>query len=377
MTVTHLTYEAGELTASPTLRAAVVGAGFMGRIHAESARRAGARVVAATAGSPERADTAARSIGAERGYRDLDDLLAHASVDVVHICTPNSLHAEAAHAALSAGLHVVCEKPLATSVGQATALNDAAAAAGRVGTVPFVYRFHPMVREMRDRLAQAEAGIISTVNGSYLQDWLSRRTDHDWRVDSAAGGPSRAFADIGSHWCDLFEFVSGDRIVRLSAQTSVVHERAARGSDTATEDVASVQFRTAAGRVGTLVVSQVAAGRKNRLQMEISGTDASFVFDQEDPERLWIGRREGSQILVRDPAAMSAPAARYARLPAGHAQGYQDCFDAFTADTYRAVRGEGAPDGLPTFADGLRAARITEAVLKSAADDGTWTEVAT
>ncbi|WP_406419792.1 Gfo/Idh/MocA family oxidoreductase [Streptomyces sp. NBC_00873] len=376
MTVTPLTYGVSELSAPPALRVAVVGAGFMGRVHAEAARRAGARVVAAMAGRPENADAAALAVGAERGYADLDDLLAHASVDVVHICTPNALHAEAARAALAAGAHVVCEKPLATEVPQAAALNDAATAAGRVATVPFVYRFHPMVRELRERLAAAEAGIVSAVNGSYLQDWLSRRSDDDWRVDSAMGGPSRSFADIGSHWCDLFEFVSGDRIARLSAQTSVVHERAAQGSGPATEDVASVQFRTAAGRVGTLVVSQVAAGRKNRLQMEISGTEASFAFDQEDPERLWVGRRDGSHILVRDPGAMSAAAARYARLPAGHAQGYQDCFDAFVADTYRAVRGDDAPDGLPTFADGLRAVRITDAVLTSAAGSGAWTEIA-
>ncbi|MFD4256247.1 Gfo/Idh/MocA family protein [Streptomyces sp. NPDC058534] len=375
MTVTHLTNEVEELSAPPPLRTAVVGAGFMGRVHAEAARRAGARVVAAMAGRPENADAAARTVGAERGYADLDGLLTHASVDVVHICTPNALHAQAAHAALAAGVHVVCEKPLATEVRQAAALNDLAAAAGRVATVPFVYRFHPMVREMRHRLAAAEAGIISAVHGSYLQDWLSRRSDDDWRVNSATGGPSRAFADIGSHWCDLFEFVSGDRVARLSAQTSVVHERTARGPGAATEDAASVQFRTAAGRLGTLVVSQVAAGRKNRLQMEISGTDASFAFDQEDPERLWLGRRDGSRILVRDPGSMSAAAARYARLPAGHAQGYQDCFDAFIADTYRAVRGDATPDGLPTFADGLRAARITEAVLASATADGAWTEV--
>jgi predicted dehydrogenase len=338
----------------------------MGRVHAESARRAGGQVVAVTAGRPH----AAAVVGADRAYPDLTTLLADAEIDVLHVCTPNSTHAEIAHTALSAGIHVICEKPLATNESDAADL--VAAAAGKVAAVPFVYRFHPMVREMRARLASGEAGIVSSVSGSYLQDWLAGAGDHDWRVDPALGGPSRAFADIGSHWCDLAEFVTGDRIARLSAQTVVVHER----DGSPTEDIASVHFATRSGVVGTLVVSQVAAGRKNRLHLEVSGTEASFGFDQEDPEKLWVGRREGNTTLFRDPATMSPQAARYARLPAGHAQGYQDCFDAFVADAYRAVRGEGTAEGLPTFADGLRAVRITEAVLRSASTGGSWAEVA-
>lgn len=375
MTVTHLTQPADRGRAEPrTPRVAVVGAGFMGRVHAEAARRAGASVVAAVAGTPDGADRAARAVGAERGYPHLDVLLAEAGADVVHVCTPNARHAQAVRAALAAGAHVVCEKPLAVGVAEAAGLADAAEAAGRVATVPFVYRFHPMVREMRARLATGQAGVVSTVSGGYLQDWLSRPGDDDWRVDPDVGGPSRAFADIGSHWCDLVEFATGDRIHRLSARTSTVHPRP-RPSSGPTEDVAVVQFTTAAGVLGALVVSQVAAGRKNRLHLEVSGTEASFAFDQEDPERLWVGGRDGNRLLLRDPQALSPGAARYARLPAGHAQGYQDCFDAFVADTYRAVLGEDRPDGLPTFADGLRAARITDAVLRSSASAGAWIEV--
>ncbi|SIR29794.1 Gfo/Idh/MocA family protein [Micromonospora avicenniae] len=356
-----------------TLRVALVGAGFMGQVHAEAARRAGASVVGVVASRPDRAAAAARATGADEGYPDLAALLDHAEVDVLHVCTPNASHAPVVAAALAAGVHVVCEKPLATGSAEAVALVEAAG--DRVTAVPFVYRFHPMVRELRARLAAGEAGHLSSVTGGYLQDWLSRPSDDDWRVDSAFGGPSRAFADIGSHWCDLFEFATGDRISRLSARTAVVHERAS-GNRTPTEDLATVHFTTTAGMVGTLVVSQVAAGRKNRLQLELSGTEASFGFDQEDPERLWIGRRDGGRTLLRDPATLHPSAARYVRLPAGHAQGYQDCFDAFVADTYRAVRGE-VPDGLPTFTDGLRAVRITDAVLASAASDGAWTQVPT
>ncbi|MFE9750908.1 Gfo/Idh/MocA family protein [Saccharothrix saharensis] len=375
MTVTHLTHTAARGRTEPrTLRIAVVGTGFMGRVHAEAARRAGAEVVAAVAGTADGAADAARAVGAERGYPDLGSLLAEAGADVVHVCTPNARHAEAVDSALAAGAHVICEKPLAIGVADATALTGAAEAASRVATVPFVYRFHPMVRELRARLATGQAGVVSTVSGGYLQDWLSRPSDDDWRVDPAVGGPSRAFADIGSHWCDLFEFVTGDRVHRLSAQTVAVQPRP-RSWATPTEDAAAVQFTTQSGVLGTVVVSQVAAGRKNRLHLEVSGTEASFAFDQEDPERLWVGGRNGNQVLLRDPQTLSPSAARYARLPAGHAQGYQDCFDAFVADTYRAVLGEDQPDGLPTFADGLRAVRITDAVLTSAASAGAWIEV--
>ncbi len=373
MTVTRATVAAADRISVRTLRTAVVGAGFMGRVHAESARRAGGRIVAVSAGKRVSADDAAAAVGAARGYPDLDALLTDAEIDVLHVCAPNSSHAGIVRTALDAGVHVICEKPLATSEADAAELVEAAR--GKVATVPFVYRFHPMVREMRARLSAGEAGIVSTVSGGYLQDWLAGADDHDWRVDPALGGPSRAFADIGSHWCDLVEFVTGDRITRLSAQTVVVRERGGANGGVPNEDLATVQFTGASGAVGILVVSQVAAGRKNRLHLEVSGTESSFGFDQEDPERLWVGRRAGNVTLLRDPETLSPQAARYARLPAGHAQGYQDCFDAFVADTYRMVRGEEPADGLPTFADGLRAVRITEAVLRSAASGGEWTEV--
>jgi predicted dehydrogenase len=242
-----------------------------------------------------------------------------------------------------------------------------------VATVPFVYRYHPMVRELRTRIAAGDAGQITSLHGSYLQDWLAGADDQNWRVDDQAGGPSRAFADIGSHWCDLTEFVTGDRIADISAQTRTVRSKRG-GVEVRTEDLATAQFRTAAGVVGTIVVSQVAAGRKNRLYLEVSGTESSFGFDQEDPDRLWVGRRDASQLLTRDPDTLSPPAARVNRLPAGHAQGYQDAFDFFVADSYAAVLGD-RPDGLPDFAAGARSARLVDAVLRSAAADGAWTSV--
>ncbi|TDC53424.1 Gfo/Idh/MocA family oxidoreductase [Jiangella ureilytica] len=377
MAVTPITdREAGDDPVSITgYRAAIVGTGFMGRVHARAVQVAGGRVVGAVGSTPERAVAAQGDLQADAVFATFDELLDTVEVDVVHVCTPNHLHEPVVLAALAAGKHVVCEKPLATSSAAAEAMTAAAREAGRVTAVPFVYRFHPMVREARERVRAGEVGTLFLAHGSYLQDWLLHPTDDNWRVDPHLGGPTRAFGDIGSHWCDLLEFVTQERITRLSAQSSTVNKL--RGVDTlrnvTTEDVVVVQFATAGGAIGSVVVSQVSAGRKNRLLLEVSGSRGSLAFDQENPEHLWWGGRERSSQLVRDPETLSAQAARYARVPAGHAQGYQDCFDAFVADTHAAILGE-MPDGLPTFDDGLRAARLAEAVMTSAAERE-WVEV--
>jgi predicted dehydrogenase len=372
------------------LRVGIAGTGFIGGVHARSARLAGARIVAVAASSPENAAAAAAALHADRALASADELMHDPEVDVVHICTPNHLHQPLAEAALAAGKHVVCEKPLALDAAGAERLVAAAAAASRQAAVPFVYRFYPMVREARERVRAGEAGAVHLVHGTYLQDWLLRPEDGNWRVDEALGGASRAFADIGSHWCDLAEFVTGQRFTRLSARTlTAVPERVSAAGRHAfaagdglgelrpvtTEDAAIVQFETDAGVLGSVVISQVSAGRKNRLWIEVDGSEEALAFDQEQPEQLWAGRRQAETIVRRDPESLSSVAARYATLPGGHPQGYADCFDAFVADFYEAVETGHARDGMPVFADGLRATRITEAVLASAAS-GEWVDVA-
>jgi predicted dehydrogenase len=324
------------------------------------------------------------ALGFEKAYDSAGDLLADDTIDAVHVVTPNATHLEFALAAIRAGKHVVCEKPLATSTADAGRLAAAAAAAGVTATVPFVaaagvtatvpfvYRFHPMVREARARVRAGETGRLLSIQGSYLQDWLLTPSDDNWRVDEKLGGPSRAFADIGSHLCDLTEFVTGDRISRVQALKRTVFDQRATSRGITTEDLVAVLVETRAGAIGTLLVSQVAPGRKNRLHLEISGSAESIGFDQEDPETLWLGRRTGSQLLRRNQEELSADAVRLSLLPPGHPLGYQDAFNAFVADSYAAVAGQ-APEGLPTFDDGLRAVTLTDAVLESARS-GYWIE---
>src|SRR6201991_49762 len=371
------------------LRVAIAGTGFIGAVHARSARLAGASLVGVAASTPERGRRAAAALGAERAFETADELVTADDVDVVHICTPNNLHVRLAEAALAAGKHVILEKPIAMDALSAQELSDAATASGRIAAVPFVYRYYPTVREARERVRTGETGALRLIHGTYLQDWLLRPEDDNWRVEEDLGGASRAFADIGSHWCDLAEFVSGHRITRLCARTlTAVPKRIKTEAHAAfqsanghgesrtvgTEDAAIVQFETDRGAVGSTVISQISAGRKNRLWLELDGAEEALQFCQEEPESLWVGRREAVTLVKRDPEHLSAAAQRYAVLPAGHPQGYADCFDAFVAEVYDAVTNGEAADGLPVFADGLRAARLTDAVLRSAREER-WVDV--
>lgn len=377
-------------TGSRPLRVAVAGTGFIGRVHLAAARRAGAHVVGVAASSPDRSRAAAEALGVPVGAVSAEALL-DLDLDVLHVATPNHLHTALAAAALEAGVHVVVEKPVALDVTDAAVLTAAAAGRELVVAVPFVYRFYPTVRHARELVRSGQVGDLRLLHGHYLQDWLTSAHDTNWRVDEAQGGLSRAFADIGSHWCDLVQFVTGARIARVLARTkTVVPERAATASResfvltsgdappaqataTATEDVATVLFETTTGVLGSVVVSQVSHGRKNRLWLEIDGSTCALSFDQENPEQLWVGGREETRLVVRDPALLALGAARYATLPGGHPQGYGDCFDAFVADTYAAVLGD-KPDGLPTLSDGVAAVALTDAVVRSARTSA-WVEV--
>jgi predicted dehydrogenase len=368
------------------LRVAIVGTGMIAAVHRRSAILAGAELIGVLGSRPQRSADVAAEWGLTTAFISIDEL-AGSTADVVHVCSPNATHAPYVEALVAAGKHVICEKPLAVSLPEAERMQALAERAGVVATVPFVYRYHPVVREIRARVQAGDFGRWNLLHGQYLQDWLLSSRASNWRVDPALGGESRAFADIGSHWCDLVEWVSGQRMERVVAQLSIaVPERASEGGQSfgarsdgetvpvATEDTATVLFRTAGGVPGSLVVSQVAAGRKNRLWFELDGSEGSAVFDQEQPEAFWLGTGDGSRSIVRDSATGSTEQRRLSYLPAGHAQGYADCFAAYVADTYAAIRGE-HPEGLPTFADGVRSARIVEAVVQSSRTS-TWTAVA-
>lgn len=359
---------------SKALRVGILGGGFMAQVHTRAIRDNGHDVVALASSSLESGTGSAENLNIATVFSNWQELIASPDIDVVHICTPNAFHADMAIEAARAKKHIVCEKPVAVSYSQAAEMAFEVEKSGVGFAVPFAYRFYPIVRELRSRIQEGQAGPLHLIHGNYLQDWLAEPEATNWRVDSVSGGRSRAFADIGSHWCDLMEFVSGDRITRLIANTSKAYESRG-GGEVSTEDIATIMFETQKGAVGTVTVSQVSVGRKNQLLIELSGPGASFTFNQEKPDSMLIGGMTSSQIVTSGQETLSSgDARRLSQVPSGHPQGYQDAFNSFVADAYSGFLGDVRP-GVPGLVDGLRSAALVDAVLESA-ESGTWVDVA-
>lgn len=366
------------------IRTAVVGTGFMGRVHLEALRRVEHVEIAAIAG---RNIAAAEKLGAAFGipHGSFNDILRDRSIEAVHICTPNAQHYPMARAALEAGKHVLCEKPLAVSVPEAEDLAALAARRSLRNCVCHNLRCYPMVQQMRQLRVAGELGDILLVQGGYAQDWLLYETDWNWRVSSVEGGPSRCMADIGSHWFDMAEHVTGLRVTSLCADLQTFHRtrkqprgpvetfanklagaQEALATPVDTEDCGTVIFRMGDRARGAMTASQVSAGRKNRLSLEVCGTKSSVAWDQERPDELWIGHRDGPNgTMVKDPALLQPGAQAFADLPGGHSEGYDDTFKQVFRRFYASIRDPEAPRDYPQFADGLRQLAILNAELES------------
>lgn len=344
----------------------------MGSVHSRALRAAGIEIAGVLSSSPESTEQATKNLGISRGYGSLNELLEDSSVNLVHVLTPNHSHAELVALALEAGKNVICEKPLTVETSDAVILAARAEELGLIGAIPFVYRYHAMAREARARVLRGELGQIFSVRGEYLQDWLLNQNDSNWRVDVAAGGRSRAFADIGIHLCDLIEFVTGQRITKLVSNLLTAYPQRSN-QNVLTEDAVGVLAQLEGGAIASLMVSQVAAGHKNALVIELHGSNQALRFLQEEPEKLWIGRQSGSLLQMRDPNSLSDSAKRFARLPPGHPEGYMDAFSSFVEDVELAILGE-TPEGMPNFHDGVRSSQLTDAVMDSAAR-GCWVEI--
>ena len=377
------------------IRVGIIGAGFIGAAHIESLRRLGYVEVVALAGSSrESAERKAAALYVPKAYGDYHDLIADPDVDVVDISATNVYHYPAAKAALDAGKHVVCEKPLAMTSAASGALVARAERTGLVNAVTFNVRFYPLLQHARAMIRRGDLGAIYMVHGGYWQDWLLLETDYNWRVEAAQGGALRAVGDIGSHWIDLAQFLTGLSIRSVLADLATfvpVRQKPARALDTFstaevertpvtmdTEDAATVLLRLGDARA-TMQVSQVSAGRKNRLVIEINGSRGSLAWDGERPNELWIGHRDrANNVLLKDPMLLDEAARRYARYPAGHAEGFPDSHTAINRAVYNYIRAGGyasgqAPD-FPTFADGHRENVIADCILHSARETR-WVEV--
>jgi predicted dehydrogenase len=370
------------------LRAGVVGTGFIGVVHVDALRRLGVQIAGVVGSTPERA----RAKSLAPAYESYQALLDDDSVDVVHLTTPNHMHYPQVKQAIEAGKHVVCEKPLALTAEQSGELLELAERAGIVHCTNFNIRFYPMVQEARARTQGGELGTVWAVHGGYLQDWLHEPTDWNWRLEPDRGGELRAVADIGSHWLDVAQFVTGLKVEQVFADlaTTIPVRRRPRGevetfTDAAdvervdvpmfSEDLAHILVRFEGGARGSCVVSQVSAGRKNSIRFQLDGSRSSVYWDGEAPEKLWLGRRDApNELLLRNPALMDARARTTTQLPAGHAEGFADTFRALYAAVYRAVAvGEPGKD-YPTFRDGHVENVLVETVGRSNREQR-WVEV--
>ncbi len=367
------------------LRAAVVGTGFMGWVHVEALRRAGVEVAGILGSSAEKSQVEASRLALPRAYASFDEVLADERVDSVHIATPNRLHFEMAGAVLKAGKHVLCEKPLAMNLEESAALVELSRqhpqqAAG----VNYNIRFYPLCLEARERIRSGAIGEVFHISGGYVQDWLLKPTDYNWRVLADEGGELRAVSDIGTHWLDLVHSITGLEVESLCADLRTVHPERMRptgevqtfsnGGDVAresvaisTEDYGAILLRFRGGARGSLIVSQVTAGRKNCLRFEIAGSEQAISWNSEQPNDLWIGHRDRpNEALMRDPSLLGAQAQSAADYPGGHNEGYADSFKQCFRSFYSAIaNGDLADPPYPTFADGHREILLCEAILKS------------
>jgi len=381
------------------IKAAIFGTGFMGKVHTEAIRRLGnVEVIAVAASSQATADRFAEALLIPKATGDWKSLVEDPEIDAVHICTPNSLHFPMSKAALESNKHVLCEKPLSMNLAQAHALAELGAEGNLAHCINHNLRCYPMVQQMRAMIAAGELGEILVVNGTYFQDWLLYDTDWNWRADSAANGALRTMGDIGSHWMDVIEHLTGLRITSLCADLATFHEirRRPKGSvetftgkklapedyietPVSTDDFGAVLLRLGGHSKrearGSFAVSQVSAGRKNRFNLEIYGTKSGVAWNQERPDELWIGHRNSAnQLMLKDPSLLHASAATFADLPGGHSEGYDDTHKQMFRRFYARVADKTAAVEYPTFADGARGMQLLEKVHESSRDRA-WVEV--
>jgi predicted dehydrogenase len=368
------------------LKVAIAGLGFIGPAHIEALRRIpNIEVVAISDIDEETAKAKALELGISFSTADLDQLLK-SDIDSIHICTPNNLHYEMAKKALKAGKHVICEKPLATTVAEAEALIALADEKNLVNAVHFNIRYYPLIRQMKVMREKGELGEVYSIIGSYLQDWLFYETDYNWRLEPEQSGESRAIADIGSHLIDLLKYISGLEIVEVMADFNTIHKTRKKPlkpietysgmllkpEDYAdvpinTEDHANVLLRFSNGNRGVVTVSQVSAGRKNRLSLEIAGSKQTFSWTSEQPNDLWIGKRESPNgLMMRDPSLFDEQARKLISFPGGHNEGFPDTSKQMFKEVYAAIAANDPSNpSYPTFRDGLRELVLCEGIIES------------
>jgi predicted dehydrogenase len=377
------------------VKTAIVGTGFMGKVHAENVRRLGNVEIAAVVGSrPERAEKFAESAGIPFATGDLQDVLKNQEIAAVHICTPNVDHYPMSLAAIEAGKAVLCEKPMTMNVDEARRLVDAAKQKNAINCVQHNLRYYPVLQQVRQMIRRGDLGEILIVQGTYSQDWLLYDTDWNWRLDAKSNGKLRVMGDIGSHWMDMIQHLTGLSITAVCADLAIFHKTRKRPKGSVetfsgkkgisgeyetfpidTEDFGMVMLHLGDKARGAFTVSQMSAGRKNRFAFEIFGTKSGIAWDQEQPDTLWIGHRnEPNQILIKDGSLFYPEAAKFADLPGGHSEGYDDSHKQVFKNFYARIADPSIPIDYPTFEDGLHGMILLQKVAESS-EKQVWVKI--
>jgi predicted dehydrogenase len=375
----------------------VIGTGYIGPIHIEALRRmSGINVKSVCDTNRELAAKTAVRYNIEEIHTDFREIINDGSIDVVHVCSPNRLHYDMNKAAILAGKHIMSEKPLAMTFEEAARLTELSDKKGTVTGINFCYRYYPLILEMALRGRSSDAGIIRMVTGTWFQDWLSEASDWTWRLDKKEAGASNIAADLGSHWFDLVQFISGLDITEVMSDFStiipvrkkpagqVLAFRKTLDKDgcevkVELEEYAAVLFRLSNGAPGSFTTCQAAHGRKSDIEVEVYGSEYSMAWDHSRSNNLWIGyRNRANEILTESPSLQNTGISRYATLPAGHPLGYNDAVLNLFRDFYDAVESGGRESERlfprPTFASGMIETRILKAVIQSA-ESRLWVKV--
>jgi predicted dehydrogenase len=377
------------------IKTAIIGTGFMGKVHTENVRRLPGVEVAAVVGSrPETARKFAEANHIPIATADLNEVLSNKEIAAVHVCTPNVDHFPQSKAAIEAGKAVLCEKPMTMSVDEARQLVQLAKDRNAVNAVQHNLRYYPVLQQVRQMIAKGDLGDILIAQGTYSQDWLLYDTDWNWRIDTKENGQLRVMGDIGSHWMDMIQHLTGLSITSVCADLATFHKtrkrpkgsvetftgKKAQADDTEefkvdSDDFAAVLIHLGDRARGAYTVSQMSAGRKNRFFIEIFGTKAGVAWSQEEPDTLWIGHRnEPNQVIVKDASLFYPEAAKFADLPGGHSEGYDDSHKQVFKNFYARVADPSLPIDYPTFEDGLRGMILLEKVAESASKRA-WVDV--
>ena len=362
------------------MRISIVGTGGIARVHRRVIEELGGEIV----GVCGRSLASAQAFGAGQAYDNLAAMLREQKPDLLHVCTPNHLHAEQVLAGFAAGCHVICEKPLATSSDDARRMIDAAGKAKRVGAVTYNYRGYPLVQLLRERVQRGDFGVLRRVGGCYLSEDGFDPQKYMWHFTPGSVGPGYALMDIGVHWLDLVEHITGEFITEICAQVSVHQKsRTWRGGEgqgpqprgkqnpdgsvdvrVDVEDQADLLIRLKNGAAGASTISCVSVGHPNTIVLSVDGSKKGFHWNQQEPNVYCERTMEGTMIRQRAPSAMGERSAWMTALPAGHAEGYLDAFRNIVMEIWAGIRGEAS--GYPSFADGLRGISLVEAAVRSA-----------